>query len=212
MDNSPTSGGQSAKPALELISLARMSPEVARQSLRTLLIGNPGYFGRITDDSFKAVLHIQQDMTYESIGYVAYNQSFEQLQATIHISQSIGYSDGFCSSAEFVRFYLSYDGGLSWFDQGMGSVNVHDHHRSKPRQETILVGINPAPRVCLRDRVLAVRVILSWNAPPPEGMPDWSPAWGDVLNAVIDLEHMDGLPLFRRREGPVNPEPDLSMC
>jgi hypothetical protein len=212
MNSSPTSGVKSSKPALELISLARMSPETARQSLRKMLIANPDYFSKITGDAFKAVLRIQQDTTYESIGYVAYSQSFEQLQATINITQSIGYSDENYASKEYIRFHISFDGGLSWLDQGVNSVDVHDQHRPKPRQHFVSIGISPAPRVCIKDRVLVVRAILSWNDPPPADSPDWIPVWGDVLNAVIDLEYLDGLPLYRRHDDISNQEPDMRLC
>jgi hypothetical protein len=204
-------GGERAKPALELIDLARMSPEIARQSLRTLLIANPSYFSKVTDEAFRAVLRIQHETTYESIAYVAYSQSFEQLQTAVNICGSIGYSDEDSTSSEFVRFYLSYDGGMSWVDQGMSSVNVRNRRRSGPQQEMLAVGITTAPRVCLRERVLLVRVILSWNAPPPEGAPDWIPAWGDVFTTLIDLEHIDGLPLYNRCSGAAEPEPDASL-
>ncbi len=127
MNSSEIFAARSAKPALELISLATMAPELARRNLRSLLLTNPDYFGRITSNSFKAVLRIQQDTMYESIGYVGYSPRLEQLQATIHISESTGYSDADCISKEYVRFYLSYDGGMSWLDQGLSSMNCMQH-------------------------------------------------------------------------------------
>jgi hypothetical protein len=194
--NSPVvSQVRSTKPALELISLATMSPEVARQNLRALLIANPEYFGRISSGTFKAVLRIQQDTSYESIGYVQSSQSFERLQATINISQCTGYSDADCVSKEYVRFYLSYDGGTCWHDQGLSSISVCNTTGPKPLQETAEVDISPAPTLCINDRLLMVRMILSWNSPPPADMPDWIPVWGDVLSARIHLEKEEDVPL-----------------
>lgn len=191
MNSSATSIARSAKPALELISLARMAPDIAHRNLRALLLNNPDYFGKITSNSFKAVLRIQQNTAYESIGYVAYCHEFEQLQATIHISDCTGYSDADCVSKEYVRFYLSYDGGTSWIDQGMSSISVCNMSGPKPQQETIAVGIGSASTLCSLERLHMVRTILSWNAPPPADSPDWTPVWGDVLDAQLHLERAE---------------------
>ena len=144
MNSSELFVARSTKPALELISLATMAPELARRNLRSLLLVDPNYFGKITSNSFKAVLRIQQDTMYESIGYVGYSPCLEQLQATIHISESTGYSDADCISKEYARFYLSYDGGLSWLDQGLSSITVCNMRGPKPLQETLSVGLSPA--------------------------------------------------------------------
>ena len=203
---------RSSKPALELISLARMAPDLAHRNLRALLLANPNYFGKITSNSFKAVLRIQQNTAYESIGYVAYSPSLEQLQATIHISESTGYSDADCVSKEYVRFYLSYDEGNSWLDQGMSSINVCNTQGPKPQQEMVAVGISSALTLCFLERLPVVRTILSWNAPPPADMPDWTPVWGDVLDAQIRLEQTQEPSLHSGFDCWLNPEPDCSAC
>ena len=180
---------QSAQPALELISLARLTPEHARHNLRTLLLANPNYFGKITESSFKAVLKIQQDTTYESISCVSYNPQFEQLQATVSINQSLGYSSAQCryGSDEHVRFYLSYDGGSAWQDQGLRTVNVYDMRCRKPLEYRVSVGIEPAQTFCFMQNPPLVRAILSWNSSPPPDMPEWTPVWGNVVEAPIQI-------------------------
>jgi hypothetical protein len=180
---------QSAQPALELISLARLTPERARHNLRTLLLANPNYFGKITGSSFKAVLKIQEDTTYESIGCVSYNPKFEQLQATVSINQSIGYSSAQLryGSDEHVRFYLSYDGGSTWQDQGLRTVNVYDMRGRKPLEYRVSVGIGPAQTFCFMQNLPLVRAILSWNSPPLAEMPEWTPVWGNVVEAKIQI-------------------------
>ncbi len=180
---------QSAQPALELISLARLSPEHARHNLRTLLLANPNYFGKITGNSFKAVLKIQADTTYESLGCVGYNPRFEQLQATVVINQNIGYSSAQCryGSDEHVRFYLSYDGGSTWKDQGLRTVNVYDTRGRKPAEYKVSVGIGPAQTFCFMQKPPLVRAILSWSTPPPADTPEWAPVWGNVVEAQIQI-------------------------
>ncbi len=187
MSLSAVPADQSAKPALELISLATMSPEAARRNLRARLIANPEYFSRISSNSFKAVLRIQQDTSYESIGSATYNSHLEQVQASIHIHKSLGFSDINGASKEFVRFYLSYDGCSSWLDQGLCSFEVCNLPGPKPLQIAVAVGISPTLTLCFLDRLPVVRVVLSWNAAPPAEKPDWIPVWGDVLNAQLRL-------------------------
>jgi hypothetical protein len=180
----------SPQPALELISLAKMSPEQARQNLRALLLANPNYFGNITGSSFKAVLNIEGNTDYESIGCVGYNPQLEQLRATINIKQTSGYSGGVCTSGseEYVRFYLSYDGGSTWQDQGLRAVNVFDVPGPKPLDFAVNLPISPTEEFCFTQNLPTVRAILSWNTPPPPATPAWTPVWGNVVDARIQIE------------------------
>lgn len=181
---------QSAKPALELIYLARLPHELARQNLRSSLLTNPNYFGRITANSFKAVLNIQEDTTFENIGSIVYNPRIEQLQATVNLNQGNGYSGASFryGSEEHVRFYLSYDRGSSWRDQGLRTVNAYDTPGPKPLQFIASVGIGPAQTFCFMRDLPLVRAILSWNVPPPQDSPGWTPVWGNVKDEQIQLE------------------------
>ena len=143
--NSPvvTPIAPSTHPALDLIALAQLSPEEAGQRLRALLLGNPKYFGNVPLTSFNAVLRIQEDTTYESISCVAYDAQLKQLRATIDIKRAVGYSGvaRINGSEEFVRFYVSYDGGAKWLDQGMRSVNVEDAIVPRPLVHEVILPI-----------------------------------------------------------------------
>lgn len=188
---------QSAQPALELIELARLSAESARMNLRALLLANPNHFGRITGSSFKAVLRIQEDTRYEYLSWVGYNPQDELLEAVITLNQCAGYSiasrsDG---SVEFVRFYLSFDDGFSWLDQGSHGMRVFDAPRVGSRDHVITMRIGPARTFCFMQRLPLVRAILSWNAAPPANAPEWTPVWGNVLDAQIQIDEFSGTPL-----------------
>lgn len=176
----------SLQPALELIYLATLNPEVASQSLRKLLLANPNYFGTLPENSFRVVLNIQGDTRYESLGCVSYIPLLQQLYASIHLNQNHGYSFlvNEPSSREYVRFYLSYDEGATWLDHGLTSVNVCDEPGAKPRVHLV------TKRISLRtvgDQEVApiVRSTLSWKTPPPSGAPDWTPLWGNVVETRI---------------------------
>ena len=112
MSSEPNFSAVSGK-ASGAASFAHFTPELARQNIKTLLLANPNFFGTVLNSDFAPVLDIQGDTAYESLGCVGYNPDLRQLRATINIFQSGGYSGEICSngSQEFVRFYLSHDGG-----------------------------------------------------------------------------------------------------
>ena len=180
----------STKPALELIALAQLSPQLACQRLRALLLVNPNYFRNVPPSSFKAVLNIQEDTTYESLSNVTYDPLFQTLRAAITMKQPNGYSDNALNngSEEFVRFYVSYDGGLRWLDQGMRLVNVFDAQALRPRTFDVTQQIIPLDELSIPGVLPKVRAILSWNAPPPTLAPDWKPVWGNVVECSIRMQ------------------------
>ena len=185
-----TAESQSPRPALELISLACMAPDQARHNLRTLLASDPNYFGSLSDGSLRAVLHIEEDTTYERLCRVEYHVELEMLRATFEVNKSSGYSTGLRSmgSLEYVRFYVSYDDGAWWIDQGVRVAHVFDTAGPKP------LGCAVTQPVRLREAGggarggVRVRAILSWNRVPPAEAPCWLPVWGNVLETVIGAE------------------------
>jgi hypothetical protein len=179
----------SPQPALDLLAFAFMSPDVARQNLRSLLVSNPNYFGNLSDSSFKAVLQIQDDTTYESLSQVHYLPSLHKLHATLAIQQATGYSDDRSScSQEYVRFYISDDDGASWSDQGVRGVNVCDSPGPKPLESVISLGVREDAQGLLDGRAFRVRAILSWNQPPPPASPHWRPVWGNVFESNMQVK------------------------
>ena len=180
----------STQPALELIALAQLSPDLARQKLRELLLANPNYFGRVPSTSFNTVLNIQEDRTFESIAHLGFYPGFEQLFAAIDLKQPTGYSSEVLAqgSEEFVRFYLSYDLGSTWLDQGMRSVFVCDAHWPRPLAYEVTLRIIPADELFSAKIQPKMRAILSWNTPPPTGAPNWKPVWGHVAETDVQIE------------------------
>ena len=171
-------------------SLVKLSPELARGNFHALLLANPNYFGNLVESTFKPVLDIQGDTAYEALGCVGYNPQFDQLRATINIKLDGGYDGGICGagSYEYVRFYLSYDGGGTWMDQGLAAVNVFDVPGPKPLDFAVTLNITPKEDFCFEQNLPLVRAILSWNSPPPANTPAWVPVWGDTLDAQIQVD------------------------
>ncbi|HEY6292047.1 MAG TPA: hypothetical protein VI455_10890 [Terriglobia bacterium] len=190
MPKTPSKQGASAakKPA-GAISLAKLPPELARSNIKALLLANPNYFGNLKDSEFQPVLSIQGDTAYENIGCVGFNPQLNRLEAEVNINQEGGYDGDVCSngSQEFVRFYLSYDGGATWQDQGLTSFAVYDVPGPKPLEYDATLQINPPEGFCFFENLPTARAILSWNTPPPANSPGWTPIWGDVVDARIQI-------------------------
>ncbi len=176
--------------SFEQVSLTKLSPELARQNFHALLLANPNFFGNLAESPYKPVLPIQGDTAYESIGCVGYNPQLAQLRATINIKQTGGYSGGICTSGseEYVRFYLSYDAGATWQDQGLTAVNVFDVPGPKPLEYAVTLPISPKEQFCFIQNLPLARAILSWNSPPPANQPNWPPVWGNVVDAQIQID------------------------
>ncbi len=186
-----------ARNAAANISLAKLAPELARSNMKALLLANPNYFGNLKESKYQPVLNIQGDTAYESIGCVGFNPQLSRLEAEVNIKQDSGYEGDVCSggSTEFVRFYLSYDGGATWLDQGVTSFAVYDVPGPKPLEYDASLQINPPEHFCFFENLPTVRAILSWNVAPPANSPDWPPIWGQVVDARIQVAGFELIPL-----------------
>jgi len=182
-----TTSPNALQPALELIYLATLQPELASPSLRNLLLSNPNYFSYLPEQSFRVVLNMSGDTDFECLGSVSYIPILEQLYASIQIKRDWGYSLRLCqaSSREYVRFYLSLDGGISWQNQGLTAVSVSDEPAADTRIYLVTKRINIREWLEVAEHPPLVRAILSWNSPPPPDAPDWTPLWGNVVETRI---------------------------
>lgn len=165
-----------------------------RAAFKVLLLTNPNYFGNLVESPFKPVLPISGNTYYEELACVGYQPQQERLEAVVYINQPSGYGTDVCGpgTPEYVRFYLSYDNGATWQDQGMTSFqafNIPEGTAGSKRLEyAVSLAADVHPRFCLFDPLIRMRAILSWNNPPPANQPNWVPVWGNVREATIQLE------------------------
>jgi len=171
------------------ISLAKLPPEQARGNFHMLLLANPNYFGNLTESEFEPVLSISGDTSFEEIGCVGFSDALSRLEAVVSIKQDAGYGVGLCTagSQEYVRFYLSFDGGTTWQDQGVTGFNAHDIAGTKPLEYSVAQPISVAEDFCFFENLPQVRAILSWNFVPPANTPDFTPVFGNVVNVTIQI-------------------------
>jgi hypothetical protein len=165
-----------------------------RAQFRALLVGNPNYFGNLGKSPYAPTLAIKGNTTYEEIKCVGFHPQSNRLDAVVFIKQSFGYSGDICSSgsAEYVRFYLSFDHGATWIDQGVTSFTAHDvpSNVTGGRRLEYAAGVPSVPprRWCTIPNVIQARAILSWNDIPPANAPDHVPVWGNVHNTFIQVD------------------------
>ncbi|WP_456380127.1 hypothetical protein [Thiolapillus sp.] len=155
---------------------------------RLLLQSNPNYFGNSLSSSLPARKVVGCNIWYEEILCLGYNPQERLLAAVICLHQPGGYATGtrVSSEREYVRFYLSYDDGKNWEDQGCASVDVYNVTTVTNRQHAVSVELAkdedqfPSPHARLR-------AILSWGDMPPEGVPEWKPVFGNVAETTVCL-------------------------
>jgi hypothetical protein len=169
-----------------------------RGRIHRLLAENPNYFGNLPELGIPPVFELITDTYFEEATCVALNPDVDVLEATVEIKRPFGYGGDLCSpgSMEWVRFYISYDDGVTWEDVGVGSFNAHDipdlvdcaRQPTKPLSYTVAHPLpDPHRARCRRPVLPLVRAILSWAILPPAGQPNWLPVWGNVLDHHVQL-------------------------
>ena len=161
----------------------------ARGRFRALLLANPNYFGTLADTQLQPQLELALDTFYEEIACLGYEPQLRRLEAVVHVKQEGGYGGNICSpgTPEFVRFYLSFDNGASWQDQGMSYFTAYDIPGDKPLEYDVTLHVDPSQLFCFSENLPLVRAILSWNNPPPPNDPAFTPVWGEVEEARIQI-------------------------
>ncbi len=159
-----------------------------RNNFTKLIVANPNYFGNLQGANIPAPkFPIQGNTYYENLGCLGLQPQFDLLKAVLYINQDNGYSGGLCSpgSQEYVRFYLSFDNGVTWQDQGITSIAVHDVKHDGRLEYAVEMPINPHKLPCRKPNQILARAILSWNVPPPANTPNYVPVWGNHVDAFV---------------------------
>jgi hypothetical protein len=179
---------------------ARQEHPRERGFFKALLLTNPNYFGNLAESPFEPVLPIVGSTFYEELGCVGYHPQQRRLEAVVYVKQPSGYGTDVCGQGtpEYVRFYLSFDNGATWQDQGMTSFqafNIPEGTDGGKRLEyAVTLPVTVPSRFCFFNPLIRVRAILSWNNPPPANQPNWPPIWGNVEEATILREPFRFLP------------------
>src|SRR5204863_998010 len=93
-------------------------------------------------------------------------------------------------SQEYVKFFISTDGGTTWSEKGTVSFTVWDVAGAKPLEFDATLFVDLDEECCKDENLVLVRAILSWEVPP--GGPDDPIVWGNALDANIQVEPIQG--------------------
>ena len=157
-----------------------------RAHFKELLLAN--HFGTIEGSKLKQQVAPAGNTTYEQLMCVGYQPQLKRLDAVVHIKEASGYSGGICTagSQEYVKFFISSDGGATWADQGTVSFTVWDVAGPKPLEFDATLYVDLDKECCKHENLVRVRAILSWEVPP--GGPDDPIVWGNALDATVQVE------------------------
>ena len=140
----------------------------------------------------KKLAKAKGNTTYEKLRCVGFQPDFNRLEAVVHIRQPVGYGGDICSSGskEYVRFFLSFDNGNTWDDQGVVSFTAYDIPQAakKKLEYAVTLKIKPPRKPCFKHNFALVRAILSWREIPPANDPGFIPQWGNVRNDEIQID------------------------
>jgi hypothetical protein len=178
----PRSSGRAA--STRQPARARLPKE--RLHFKELLLAN--HFGTIPGSTLKAQVKPVGNTTYEQLMCVGYQPQLKRLDAVVHIKQNGGYSGDICTagSQEYVKFFVSGDGGATWDDKGTVSFTVFDVPGAKPLEFDATLFVNLDEECCFQENLVLVRAILSWEVPP--GGPDDPIVWGNAVDQEIQVE------------------------
>jgi hypothetical protein len=145
-------------------------------------------------DNLQGIIQ-QNTITYwEQVVCAGYNPALRQLEATVSVKRTSGYSGNLCSdgSSEYVRFFVDWGSGL--VDVGLNSVQVYDipepsSGTNHPLSFLVVLTLDEQShrRICASPVVPALRAVLSWNVPPSLN-PNDPPHFGNVLDTHIQIQ------------------------
>ncbi len=163
-----------------------------RSGFKFNLLSNLNYYGNLDVKTFgEPVKQLVSSVNYEELKCVSYHPKTKLLRATVHIKNQSGYLGDHCQSGsyEYVRFYIDYENNGNWVDLGVTGFKIHDIEDHKGLCYGVKLKITPEViRRCNEDPVLPnVRAILSWNIAPPANTPNYTPVWGNVKEARIQI-------------------------
>jgi hypothetical protein len=162
--------------------------EQERRLFREYLLSNPNYFGTNPASKQEPVLKINNNTKYEEIGCVGFDPKFSLLEAVVFVNEAYGYGGTICQEGtpQYVRFYLSFDRGETWEDQGLTSFRAYNiPERSQRLEYAVTLETDALREFCSLSRPVLCRAILSWNNPPTPDTPAFIPVWGDVHDTWV---------------------------
>ncbi len=158
-----------------------------RSHFKSLVLGNPNYFGTFPKFGGKAIKAFSGNTTYEQLTCLGLNPGSSLLEGVVNVKLSSGYGTDGCGAGttEHVRFFVQDATG--WHDLGLSSVQVYNLPAPLPLSYAVSVDFTEAMKICFTENIVHVRAILSWEWAPTPGDPNFIPVWGNVVDADVQV-------------------------
>ncbi|MGP8319842.1 MAG: hypothetical protein ACT6FD_03500 [Methanosarcinaceae archaeon] len=182
--------------------------EPERINFKYMIAMNPNYFGNLKLSPFEPVKPMHNNTSFEELMCIGFNPQFDRLEAVVHVKKSSGYGGNICSdgSKEFIRFYVDWNNTNDWEDVGMLSFTAYNISSTSKLEYDLSIILDAKKKWCKFENIPKVRAILSWHTPPPPDTPDYTPVWGNSVDARIQI---DALKLLFIKE--IAKMPDVSI-
>lgn len=136
------------------------------------------------------------NVTFEQLDCLGLEGStgFERLVATLRIKQQFGYAGNLCTagSFEYVAFWADWDDTCQYTYLGTVPVRVHDIQRQLPEDlcytAVLPVDLSQHRAGCETPKIARVRAVLSWAVPPSTTDPNALDAWGNRIDAHVQIQ------------------------
>ncbi|MHA6511820.1 hypothetical protein [Tessaracoccus sp. Z1128] len=131
--------------------------------------------------------------SYEELTCVGLDNNAAELVAAFRVKLPTGFSGAPCTagSTEYVAFWADWDDDCTWEYVGTVEINAHDFVTMPAGglgyAATLPVDLNKVRRHCDKPGIHKVRAVLSWNAAPSTTDPNWTPHWGNRLDAHVHV-------------------------
>ncbi len=148
----------------------------------------------INIDDILTALSGDGNTSYEELECIGLNPRQDRLAGVVRIKRPSGFSGGLCTkgSTEYVAFWADFDEDGAWEYVGTAKVNVYDMKTIPDAgleyAVSLPVDLSKHRQPCGKGpKVVRVRAILSWNAPPPPFNPNYVPSWGNREETLVHI-------------------------
>jgi hypothetical protein len=191
-------------PAAKIVPTHRFGLPAVQQVLGSPIVSSEAVASKISEfaalkiDWAQVVGVIEKtsaDTTFEQLDCLGLEggAGFERLVATFRVKQQFGYSGNLCTagSFEYVAFWADWDDSCQYTYLGTVPVRVHDIQRHLPEDlcytAVLPVDLSNFNVGCETPKIGRVRAVLSWAVPPSATDPNALEAWGNLIDAHVQL-------------------------
>ncbi|MEC4682202.1 MAG: hypothetical protein VST70_00760 [Nitrospirota bacterium] len=143
-------------------------------------------------DIIAEIISTSGDTTYEELDCVGLDINRSALAGVVKVKLPYGFNGGPCTagSTEYVAFWVDWGSGYEY--AGTTMFQTHDISAIPPEgiEYAVVLPVDVASHMqpcAMGAKTANVRAILSWQTSPPPTDPNYVPAWGNPLNALIQI-------------------------